>query len=80
MIEKLALLDNKEIVGVIIALLLVFVLFILILGGTWWIVLWSFGFPIAFAWKQLIGIILVSGMFGSSARYSKTKTKTKKGK
>ena len=76
MIEKLALLDNKEIVGVIIALLLVFVLFILILGGTWWIVLWSFGFPIAFAWKQLIGIILVSGLFGSSSfKYKKSKSK-----
>jgi len=75
--ETLTLLNGKETAGLIFALLLVFVLFVLILGGTWWIVLWSFNFPIAFAWKQLIGVILVSGMVGgSSFKYKKTK-KTK---
>jgi hypothetical protein len=34
----------------------------LIIGGVWWIVLWSFNFPIAFAWKQVIGVVSISAL------------------
>jgi hypothetical protein len=39
----------------------------LIIGGVWWIVLWSFNFPIAFAWKQVIGVVLISVLMNISA-------------
>ena len=39
----------------------------LIVAGTWWVILWSFNFPILFAWKNVIGVILLIFMFGSTA-------------
>jgi hypothetical protein len=56
-------------------LMLTLLLLVLILGiaflinaGLWWIVLWSFGFPIAFAWKQVIGITAISVFIAMSAK------------
>jgi hypothetical protein len=43
------------------------VLGFVIIGGLWYVVLWSFNFPIAFAWKQVIGIVVLTGLFGSYA-------------
>ena len=39
----------------------------IIIGGLWYVVLWSFNFPISFAWKQVIGIVILTGLFGSYA-------------
>jgi hypothetical protein len=39
----------------------------IITGGVWWVVLWSFNFPIMFAWKQVIGVWLFSLLMNSSS-------------
>jgi len=42
-----------------------------IVAGWWWVILWSFNFPIVFAWKQLIGVFLVlSTLAGSQLKNS----------
>ena len=67
--------------GIVVLILMGIILWVLISGSLWWVVLWSFNFPIAFAWKQLIGVLIITGMFAPMSVKSVTKTKTKsKGK
>ena len=69
--------------GIVVLILMGLILWVLISGSLWWVVLWSFNFPIAFAWKQLIGVLIITGMFApkSISTFNTTKTKTKsKGK
>ena len=58
-------------IGLFIAIILILALSFAIVGGAWWVVLWSFGFPIAFAWKQVIGVRILTLLFNSSATYKK---------
>ena len=51
-----------------------------IVAGLWWIILWSFEFPIIFAWKNVIGIIVLIFLFGSSATFKKQVSTYKKEK
>lgn len=39
----------------------------LVTAGIWWTVLWSFGFPIAFAWKNVIGVMMLTLLFGTTS-------------
>jgi hypothetical protein len=63
---------STETQEIIIIGILVFVLWILISGALWWVVLWSFDFPILFAWKQVIGVAIITGSF-SPKTFKKTK-------
>jgi len=54
---------NKEIQYLIITLIMVLLLSYLITSGIWWVVLWSFGFPMAFMWKQTIGVWIAIAIF-----------------
>ena len=49
-----------EVLKVIATIVFGFIVGFMILGGLWWIVLWSFNFPIIFAWKQVIGVMVIS--------------------
>jgi len=51
------------IMGFIIIIILAFS----VVGAVWWVVLWSFNFPIAFAWKQVIGVLALSALFNSGS-------------
>jgi hypothetical protein len=48
-----------DIASIIMLAVFVILLSYLIIAGVWWTVLWSFSFPIAFAWKQTLGIWIV---------------------
>ena len=49
--------DNQIfIILILIALVIVF----LVTAGLWWVVLWGFGFPIFFMWKQVFGIMALT--------------------
>jgi len=57
----------KFFIWVVLALVLGFA----IIAGVWWIILWSFNFPIVFSFKQVIGVMLITGLVNSgSARGS----------
>ena len=61
--------------------IIVLVVWVLVVGGLWWLVLWSFEFPILFAWKQVFGVIVLSMLLGnSSIKSSKYVSKKMKGK
>ena len=58
----------KAVIGTLLLLVVVVGLWYIIVAGLWYGVLWAFGFPIAFAWKQVIGLVLLSIIFsGPSA-------------
>jgi hypothetical protein len=48
-----------ESIELIVIVLVLLVFSFLILSLAWWIILWSFNFPIIFAWKQVIGIFTI---------------------
>ncbi len=56
--------------GIIIGVILILTLVFLITAGAWYIVLWSFNFPIAFAWKQTIGIYVMMLLFSGTSKVS----------
>ena len=60
-----------DVLKVILTVVFGFVVGFAILGGLWWIVLWSFNFPIAFAWKQVIGILVLSIIANLSISFNK---------
>jgi len=60
-----------EVVQFILWTTLAIAVVIAIIAGWWWVILWSFNFPIVFAWKQLIGVFLVlSTLAGSQLKNS----------
>jgi len=50
---------------ILIAILFMIVLWFLV-AGMWYVVLWSFNFPILFEWKQVIGILIMIFMCTTS--------------
>jgi len=52
-------------------IILALVLSFLIVAGMWWVVLWSFDFPIVFTMKQVIGVWIITSMFGGMSYKSK---------
>ena len=72
--------SKEERIGFVIGGILALVIAFFIFAGMWWTILWTFSFPIAFAWKNVLGFIMLIGVFGGSSKISFTKTKTKKGK
>ena len=48
-----------KILGIILGVIALFALSVLVVAGMWWVVLWSFNFPIVFAWKQIVGIYAI---------------------
>jgi TctA family transporter len=58
----------KSVIGTLLLLTVVIGIWYGVVAGLWYGVLWAFGFPIAFAWKQVIGLVLLSIIFsGPSA-------------
>ena len=60
-----------EIIKIIFVLIIAIVIVIALVAGTWWVVLWSFNFPIAFAWKQVIGILAFSFLMNAGSLSNK---------
>ena len=56
-----------EFLQVLMLFIIVLGITFIITGGVWWVVLWSFNFPIMFAWKQVIGVWLFSLLMNSSS-------------
>ena len=52
----------------IILVILVLAFVYVVVSAVWWTFLWSFNFPITFAWKQTIGIFAASLLFGGIVR------------
>ena len=50
------------VIGAVIGLLL---LSFFITAGMWWVVLWSFSFPIAFTWKSVFGVMIITGLLSN---------------
>jgi len=46
----------------ILAFILMGAIAFVVIAGLWWVVLWSFGFPILFAWKQVIGVVTIAAI------------------
>ena len=55
-----------KIVGIIFAIIALIAISFFIVAGVWWAVLWSFNFPVVFAWKQVIGVFLMSVLMNIS--------------
>jgi len=64
---------NGEFIGLLLIAVFSLIVSYLIISGTWWVVLWSFDFPIVFAWKQTIGIFLVATFFEGKLTTKTTK-------
>ena len=60
-----------DVLKVILTVVFGFVVGFAILGGLWWVVLWSFNFPVAFAWKQVIGLLIFSVIANLSISFDK---------
>ncbi len=60
-----------KILGIFIGVILLLIVLFFVTAGVWYIVLWSFNFPIAFAWKQTIGIFALMLLFNGSNAASK---------
>ena len=69
--------ETQEIIGIGIIILAVMLLWVLLSGAIWWVFLWSFDFPIVFAWKQIIGVALVTGIFAPKSFKKSKKIKIK---
>ena len=59
--------DGIKIFGII---LMVLAIMYMVVSAAWWVILWSFNFPIAFAWKQTIGVMVATMLLNSSAAKS----------
>jgi len=53
-------------VGTIFTIIALIAISFFIVAGVWWAVLWSFNFPVVFAWKQVIGVYLMSVLMNMS--------------
>ena len=71
--------DSTDIMTIMILSILAIIAWVLISGAVWWVFLWSFNFPIAFAWKQIIGVALITGTFAPKS-FKSSKTSKSKGK
>jgi hypothetical protein len=60
-----------DILQIFFVIILIIALTFVIAGGAWWIILWSFNFPIVFSWKQVIGLWILTLLFNSSATYNR---------
>jgi len=60
-----------KVLGAILGVILLLAIMYLIASGVWWVVLWSFNFPIVFAWKQTIGVFALSLLIGGSCSTNK---------
>ena len=58
--------STTEIELFMLASVIIIMLSFLVIAGAWWIILWSFNFPIMFAWKQVIGVWIFAAIMNSS--------------
>ena len=49
------------------------IVYFFVIAGLWYVILWSFGFPIMFEWSQVIGVIFIKALFARSSYKKNTK-------